>query len=333
MAGNDRNGRGGRDASRIGIEGWQDGSEPDNEETADSREESRMENTLLIEDLTMGFRRKTVLHHISLEMKNGIYGILGPNGAGKTTLFRCITNLYEGSYKQISLNGCEKSDKAYPFQIGYVPQKFAAFRQMKVAEMLYFFADMQRVEKQQQKKRVEECIQVVHLEEKANSRVATLSGGMLRRLGIAQALLNRPALLILDEPTAGLDPEERIHFLNLIASLEGDQIVLIATHIVEDVESVADEIVVLNQGRVLRQGSRQEIQKLAEGRTYELTEDRVKEITGEYFILHTMQRQEEKMIHIVTKDVQEQFSPVPPTLEDGYICQIREYVQDEEAVF
>lgn len=285
-----------------------------------------MENALLIEDLTMEFRRKTVLHHISLEMKNGIYGILGPNGAGKTTLFRCITNLYEGSYKQISLNGCEKSDQAYPFQIGYVPQKFAAFRQMKVAEMLYFFADMQQVEKQQQKKRVEECIQVVHLEEKANSRVATLSGGMLRRLGIAQALLNRPALLILDEPTAGLDPEERIHFLNLIAGLEGDQIVLIATHIVEDVESVADEIVVLNQGRVLRQGSRQEIQRLAEGRTYELTEDRVKEITGEYFILHTMQRQEEKMIHIVTKDVQEQFSPVPPTLEDGYICQIREYV-------
>ncbi len=285
-----------------------------------------MENCLLIEDLTMGFRRKTVLHNVSLEMKNGIYGILGPNGAGKTTLFRCITNLYEGSYKQISLNGCGKSEKAYPFQIGYVPQKFAAFRQMKVSEMLHFFADMQRVEKEKQKQRVEECIQVVHLEEKANSRVATLSGGMLRRLGIAQALLNRPALLILDEPTAGLDPEERIHFLNLISGLEGDQIVLIATHIVEDVESIADEIVVLNQGRVLRQGSRQEIQSMAEGRTYELPEDRRKEITGDFFLVHTFQRQDEKMIHIVTKEVQEQLVPVPPTLEDGYICQIREYV-------
>lgn len=285
-----------------------------------------MKNSLSVEDLTMAFHKKTVLHNVSFELENGIYGILGPNGAGKTTLFRCITNLYEGKCKRISLNGCERSGKEYPYRIGYVPQKFSAFRQMKVSEMLYFFADMQRVEKQLQKQRVEECIQVVHLEEKADKRVATLSGGMLRRLGIAQALLNQPALLILDEPTAGLDPEERIHFLNLISGLEREQIVLIATHIVEDVESIADEIIILNQGRVLRQGSRQEIQSLAENRTYELTEHRVKEIAGDYFIVHTMQRQEQKMLHIVTKEVQEQFSPVLPTLEDGYICQIREYM-------
>lgn len=280
----------------------------------------------MIEALSMGFCRKNVLQNISFELGNGIYGILGPNGAGKTTLFRCITNLYEGTYKTITLNGKQKTEKEYPYLIGYVPQKFSAFRQMKVSEMLYFFADMQKVEKQVQKKRVEECIQMVHLEEKANKRVGTLSGGMLRRLGIAQALLNQPALLILDEPTAGLDPEERIHFLNLISNLDREQIVLIATHIVEDVESIADEILILNQGEFLTKGNRQEIRRLAEDRTYEIPVDELERITGESFVVHTLQQQEQKMMHIVTKDVQEQLVPAAPTLEDGYICQIRGYI-------
>lgn len=285
-----------------------------------------MDNQLVIEELSMGFRKKKVLQNISFELENGIYGILGPNGAGKTTLFRCITNLYEASYKTIALNGRQKTEKEYPYLIGYVPQKFSAFRQMKVSEMLYFFADMQKVEKQVQKKRVEECIQMVHLEEKADKRVGTLSGGMLRRLGIAQALLNQPALLILDEPTAGLDPEERIHFLNLISDLDGEQIVLIATHIVEDVESIADEILILNQGEFLTKGNRQEIQQFAEGRTYELPAEEQGRITGEYFVVHTLQQQGEKMVHIVTGDIQEQLVPTVPTLEDGYICRIRGYV-------
>lgn len=284
-----------------------------------------MENHLIVENLSMKFHKKTVLRNVSFELENGIYGILGPNGAGKTTLFRCITNLYEGTYEKVFLNDHKKTDKEYPYQIGYVPQKFGAFRQMKVSEMLYFFADMQKVEKNLQKERVEECIQMVHLEEKAEKRVGTLSGGMLRRLGIAQALLNQPALLILDEPTAGLDPEERIHFLNLISNLEQDQIVLIATHIVEDVESIADKILILNQGEFLTKGNRQEIQQLAEGRTYELPAEELERISGEYFVVHTMQ-QEQRMVHIVTKDVQKQLPPAASTLEDGYICRIRGFV-------
>lgn len=285
-----------------------------------------MENQLIIKDLSMRFRKKTVLKGVSFELNNGIYGILGPNGAGKTTLFRCITNLYQGNYKEVSLNAYQKTDSEYPYQIGYVPQKFGAFRQMKVKEMLYFFADMQKVERSLQPKRVWECIHMVHLEDKADSKVGTLSGGMLRRLGIAQALLNEPALIILDEPTAGLDPEERIHFLNLISSMERKQIVLISTHIVEDVESIADEILILNQGSFLAKGSCQDIRQYAEGRTYELYAEETESIKGDYFIVHTNRQQEQNFLHIITKEIQEQWKPTTPTLEDGYICKIRGFV-------
>ena len=202
---------------------------------------------LTIHNLTKKFGRKLVLDNISFSFDNGVYGLLGPNGAGKTTLMRCLTKLYNTKdgvifYNDVSIT----KDKEYLTHIGYLPQKFGLFKDLKVYEMMMLLANLKKVDSKQAKKMIYDSIKVVNLSDRINSRISTLSGGMIRRLGIAQALLDDPKIIIFDEPTAGLDPEERLRFKNIISEIKKDKIIIISTHIVEDVEAVCDKVAIMN---------------------------------------------------------------------------------------
>ena len=172
-----------------------------------------------IKELEVEYKKKKVLKAVDLEVGTGVYGLLGPNGAGKTTLMRCITGILKPYSGEII---CME-------KIGYLPQKFGFYKQMTVFETLKFFATLKKVDELEQKEHIMECLKLVHLIERANDKMGTLSGGMVRRVGIAQALLGNPKVMIFDEPTAGLDPEERFRFRQLIRQIREGRCIIIST--------------------------------------------------------------------------------------------------------
>lgn len=197
-----------------------------------------------IENVSKNFRRHKAIKGITCELDKGCYGLLGPNGAGKTTLLRCILGLYPVSEGVVSLQKGE--------QIGYLPQRFGMFHELKVKEMMYYFAAAKKVSKEKREAEIERVLADVNLSEKAEEKVGHLSGGMQRRLGIAQAILGDPDILFLDEPTTGLDPEERSHFKEIIRKLaKDDKIIVISTHIVQEVEAVCDRVLIMKDGTLL----------------------------------------------------------------------------------
>lgn len=199
---------------------------------------------LVLENVTKKFRKREALKGISVRIEEGCYGLLGPNGAGKTTLLRCVLGLYPVSSGSISLDG-------KPADIGYLPQKFGMFQELTAYDMLYYFAAVKKIPKDRRKSEIENVLALVNLNDRIREKVGKLSGGMQRRLGIAQALLGDPGLIFLDEPTAGLDPEERVRFRDIIGEIRENRTILISTHIVEDVESTCDRVIIMNEGQVL----------------------------------------------------------------------------------
>ena len=194
---------------------------------------------LKINGLTKKFKKFKAIDSFSFEFNNGIYGLLGPNGAGKTTLLRCISKLYPVDNGVIFYNGQDiNENKDYLECIGYLPQLFGMYKDLSVKEMMLMMANLKNIDLNNSNREIERVIKVVNLEEKMNAKVSSLSGGMIRRLGIAQALLGKPKIIIFDEPTAGLDPEERLRFKNIISEIARNIIVIISTHIVEDIEAI-----------------------------------------------------------------------------------------------
>lgn len=190
------------------------------------------------------FKKRTAIDGLSLDLESGCYGLLGPNGAGKTTLIRCILGLYQFS------GGIIEMDEN--LKIGYLPQKFGMFNELKVRDMLKYFAMEKRVPKDKRDEEIERVLDMVNLDDRIDDKISKLSGGMQRRIGIAQALLGNPDLLIFDEPTTGLDPEERAHFKEIIQELkEQKKTILISTHIVDDVEHICDRGLIMYRGRLL----------------------------------------------------------------------------------
>ena len=228
-----------------------------------------------LENVSMYFGKNIALDKINLHLEHGVYGLLGPNGAGKTTLMRCIAGILRSSNGKIS--GAD--------HIGYLPQKFGMFKELTVLETMEYFAALKNIPRSQYRICAMECLEQVHLAERAKDKVASLSGGMVRRLGIAQTLLGSPSLILVDEPTAGLDPEERLRFKNLISSIRKDRTILISTHIVEDVESVCDHIIILHKGHILVQGTAEDIRKKAEGRVFSVPAAQKSELREPYFLL------------------------------------------------
>jgi ABC-2 type transport system ATP-binding protein len=210
-----------------------------------------------IENATKKFGDFTAVNRLSLTMTNGVYGLLGVNGAGKTTLMRMLCTLLKPSEGTISCNGKDifAMDAEYRSLLGYLPQEFGFYPEFTVKEYLYYIAAIKGIKAFAARRRVTELIQQVGLFEVTNKKMKNLSGGMKRRAGIAQAMLNHPNILVLDEPTVGLDPNERIRFRNLISERAKERLVLLSTHIVSDVASIANEILLLKSGQLLLHGT------------------------------------------------------------------------------
>lgn len=214
---------------------------------------------LVIDRVSKQYKNKIAVDRISLKLEKGIYGLLGANGAGKTTLMRMLCGILTPTSGTITYNGIDVSQEEYRAVLGYLPQDFGYYPDFTGCDFLLYMAALKGIGKKEAEKKVKELLELVSLADVAKKKIKTYSGGMKQRLGIAQALLNEPQILILDEPTAGLDPKERVRFRNLIADLGKDSIVILSTHIVSDIDRIADRILMMNGGKLVFDGTREEI--------------------------------------------------------------------------
>lgn len=216
---------------------------------------------LTISDLTKDFGSFRAVDQVTFTMHRGVYGLLGVNGAGKTTLMRMLTTLIPPTGGEIRWDGQDvfRMDSAYRKLLGYLPQDFGCYPDFSIYDYLMYIASIKGIRPAAAKQRALRLLKQVGLSQAGHKKMKTLSGGMKRRVGIAQAMLNDPKILILDEPTAGLDPNERIRFRNLISELSEDRIVLLSTHIVSDIEYIASEILLMKDGRITLSGTAEEV--------------------------------------------------------------------------
>ena len=228
---------------------------------------------LLLENLCKDFGGNTAVAGVTAVLEPGIYGLLGANGAGKTTLLRMICGVLKSTAGKVRLDGIpiDALGAAYRDKLGYLPQDFVGYPQYSARDFLLYMAVLKGMTRSQAVPKIQELLSMVRLQEVANKKLRAFSGGMRRRLGIAQALLNDPDILILDEPTAGLDPKERVHFRNILEGYAQQKIVLLSTHIVSDLEAIAHKVFLMKDGRFQTQGTVSELLQQANGRVWELT--------------------------------------------------------------
>jgi len=282
---------------------------------------------LEIKKLSHGFGQKKIIQDISYHFTPGIYGLLGPNGAGKTTLMRCMTGIYTVKSGTILYeNQPIGTHQQYFNEMSYLPQKFGLFKNLTVKEMLLMMASLKGVDVKAHPDVVEKCVEVVNLSEKLNEKVKTLSGGMIRRLGIAQTLLNDPKVIVLDEPTAGLDIEERLRFKNIITEISKDKVIIISTHIASDIEALCDEVLVMKNKTVSFSGSCEAIRQQAKQKTYVLPAELLQSIKGAYHIQNKFEKEGQLFVKILMKNAVDvmHLEQVEPTIEDGYICLLKD---------
>ena len=214
---------------------------------------------LTIDRLTKQYKNKIAVDRLSFSLTKGVTGLLGAYGAGKTTLIRMLCGILVPTSGEITYNGISVSDERYRNVLGYLPQEFGYYPEFTGKDFLMYFAALKGFTKKAAEVRANELLELVGLSQVQKKKIKTYSGGMKQRLGIAQALINRPEVLILDEPTAGLDPKERVRFRNLIDEIGKKSIVLLSTHIVSDIEHIADHIIMMKNGQIIWQGSHKEI--------------------------------------------------------------------------
>lgn len=209
---------------------------------------------LIIDRVSKQYKNHIAVDRVSVTLHQGVYGLLGANGAGKTTLMRMLCGILTPTSGTITFDGTDVSSEEYRAILGYLPQDFGYYPEFTAMDFLLYLAALKGIPKLQAKRRARELLELVSLQDVSRKKIKTFSGGMKQRLGIAQALLNDPKLLILDEPTAGLDPKERVRFRNLIEQIGKNSIVLLSTHIVSDIEHIADEILMMKDGQLIYQG-------------------------------------------------------------------------------
>ena len=221
--------------------------------------------------LTKKFGSKTAVNDLNITLSNGVYGLLGANGAGKTTLMRLLCNIQNPTSGKVLLNGKNivGLGEQYRNLLGYLPQNFGYYPDFTTLDFLLYVAALKGLNERTARKKSKDLLEAVALSAESNHKIKTFSGGMKQRLGIAQAMLNDPRILILDEPTAGLDPKERVRFRNLISAFSKDRIVILSTHIVSDVEFIAEEIVMMKSGQIVHFGKPQEITSEINGQVWE----------------------------------------------------------------
>lgn len=206
---------------------------------------------LTVHGLTKQYKDKRAVDRVDLRLTEGINGLLGANGAGKTTLMRMLCGILKPTTGSIALDGVDVSSEDYRAVLGYLPQDFGFYPDFTGLDLLLYLAALKGLSRSHAKRKAKELLELVSLKDAGGKKIKTYSGGMKQRLGIAQALLNDPSLLIVDEPTAGLDPKERVRFRKLIAGLGQDTIVLLSTHIVSDVEKIADHMLMMSEGKII----------------------------------------------------------------------------------
>ena len=217
---------------------------------------------LCIDRLTKQYENKIAVDRVSLQLTNGVYGLLGANGAGKTTFMRMLCGILKPTSGTVNFDGMDVSSEEYRAELGYLPQDFGYYPDFNGMDFLLYMASLKGLTKTEAKRKSKKLLELVSLSDVAKKKIATYSGGMKQRLGIAQALLNDPKIIILDEPTAGLDPKERVRFRNLIKELGTESIVLLSTHIVSDIEHIADTVLMMKAGQIVFNGSADEIDDL-----------------------------------------------------------------------
>ena len=291
---------------------------------------------LELDGLTKEFGDFTAVNHINLTMTNGVYGLLGVNGAGKTTLMRMLCTLLKPTSGTICCNGKDifSMDSEYRKPLGYLPQDFGFYPEFTVEDYLLYIAALKGIRPVVAKKRVKELIAKVGLSKAAHKKMKKLSGGMKRRAGIAQAMLNNPKILILDEPTAALDPIERIRFRNLISELSEDRLVLLSTHIVSDIEYIANEIWLMKDGEILHKGSIDELINSMTETVWEclVPKNRVSDFMEKYKISNMKSEINQVMLRIISHEKPvENAMRVEASLEDVFLYYFGEKAGDENA--
>jgi len=264
------------------------------------------------------------LRDFSLEIKPGILGLLGPNGAGKSTFMRMLATITKPTDGKILWNDMDvvNSPDILRAILGYLPQDFGVYPNLNAIEFLEYMAAIKGLNAAATKKRIDELLQVVNLVEAAKRPLGGYSGGMKQRVGIAQALLNDPQLLIVDEPTVGLDPEERVRFRNLLSDLSGERIVILSTHIVSDVEATATHIALINKGQLLRESAPEQLLNQLENKVWEwmVSSDDLTALKQKYIVSGTIRRSDGVQVRVVSEskpDVNAQ--NILPNLEDAYL--------------
>ena len=240
-----------------------------------------------IANLDKKFGSKQALKSVNLEIPQGMFGLLGPNGAGKTTLMKIIATLLKKSGGEVTICGVpvEQSGEVREM-IGYLPQDFSMYGNMNAYQALDYLATLSGMSKNVRKKKVPQMLEKVNLLEQQKTKVKDMSGGMKRRLGIAQAIIHDPKVIIVDEPTAGLDPQERVRFRNLLCEVAKERIVLLSTHIVGDIEATCEEIAVLKSGHIIFRGKVQELLKMVENKVYtaEISTMEIDQVKEKYLV-------------------------------------------------
>jgi ABC-2 type transport system ATP-binding protein len=290
---------------------------------------------LVIEGLSKLYRGKVWgLRDFSLETGHGVLGLVGPNGAGKSTLMRILATVAQPTEGKVTWNDIDivKSPDELRAVLGYLPQDFGVYPNLNAVEFLNYLAAIKGLDGRSARKRIDELLQVVGLTDLRKRPLGHYSHGMKQRVGIAQALLNDPQLLIVDEPTSGLDPEERVRFRNFLSDLAGERIVILSTHIVSDVEAVATQIAILNQGYLLTHVTPEELLRQVDGKVWEwvIPGSELTTIRQRYMVSSTARRSDGVHVRIVSENAPANGASVgSPLLEDGYLYCLLKSRQEE----
>lgn len=264
------------------------------------------------------------LREFSLNISPGVLGLVGPNGAGKTTLMNILSTITKPTQGIATLDGVDihSSPNTMREVLGYLPQSFGVYPHLTAVEFLQYLAALKGISGSEARQRIGDLLNLTGLTEAADHQLSTYSGGMKQRVGIAQALINDPKVLIVDEPTVGLDPEERVRFRNLITDLAGERLVILSTHIVSDVEVTATRIALIKDGRLLHEDSPEAFQALAEGKVWEMvvSSDELLAKREQYLISGTQRRTDGVHLRIVSDEQPGgDAQALEPTLEDSYL--------------
>lgn len=281
---------------------------------------------LTVKNVTKKYGDFTALENINLEFGNGVYALLAPNGAGKTTLIKMLATLLFPTEGEILYDGTDiiRLDEKYREVLGFLPQQFGFYKNYSPKQYLRYLAALKGLDKATTEKRIAKLLKLVGLENDADKKMKKFSGGMLQRVGIAQAMLNNPKILILDEPTAGLDPKERVRFRNIISSLAQNRTVILSTHIVSDIETIATKVVMIKDHKLLCNSTVEEVCSTLKGKLYE-QDSRIKLSKNDLFI---SERQDANCIQnrFVSLNPPAGAVPVTPNLEDVFLYIYREGV-------